>query len=71
MLAGNIPAAQVHQLRQQLPALARGEGILECVFDRYEPVRGTPPARPRTDSNPLDRAEYLRRVTRRPNVSTA
>jgi ribosomal protection tetracycline resistance protein len=71
VVAGDIPAAQVHQLRQQLPALTRGEGTLECVFDRYEPVSGTPPARPRTGNNPLDRAEYLQRVTRRANVSTA
>ncbi len=38
---------------------------MESSFDRYEPVRGPAPARPRTDDNPLDREEYLRRVTRR------
>jgi ribosomal protection tetracycline resistance protein len=64
-LEGDIPAARVHELRQQLPPLTGGEGVLECAFDRYEPVRGTIPARPRWDSNPLDRTEYLRRVTRR------
>ncbi len=42
-LEGDIPAAQVHQLRQQLPPLTRGEGVLECAFDRYQPVRGVPP----------------------------
>jgi ribosomal protection tetracycline resistance protein len=60
----------VHELRQQLPSLTRGEGVLECVFDRYEPVGGTPPARPRTDSNPLSRVEYLQRVTRRANLTS-
>jgi len=64
-LEGDIPAARVHALRQQLPPLTGGEGILECAFDRYEPVRGAIPARPRWDSNPLDRAGYLQRVTRR------
>ena len=64
-LEGDIPAARVHQLRQELPALTRGEGVLECAFDRYEPVTGVGPARPRTDDNPLDREEYLQRVTRR------
>jgi len=64
-LEGDIPAARVHGLRQQLPPLTGGEGVLECAFDRYEPVRGAIPARPRWDSNPLDRVEYLRRVTRR------
>jgi ribosomal protection tetracycline resistance protein len=64
-LEGDIPAAQVHELRQQVPPLTRGEGVLESSFDRYEPVRGPAPARPRTDDNPLNREEYIRRVTRR------
>ena len=40
-------------------------GLLECAFDRYEPVRGAVPARPRSDHNPLNRKEYLLQVTRR------
>jgi ribosomal protection tetracycline resistance protein len=65
-LWGEIPAARVHELEQQLPALTRGEGVLlESVFDRYRPVRGEIPTRPRTDDNPLDRDEYLLRLTRR------
>jgi ribosomal protection tetracycline resistance protein len=62
---GEIPAARVHELERQLPALTRGEGLLECAFDRYEPVRGAVPARPRSDHNPLNRKEYLLQVTRR------
>jgi ribosomal protection tetracycline resistance protein len=54
-LQGDIPAAGVHQLRQQVPTLTRGEGVLECAFDRYQPVRGTIPTRPRSDCNPLRR----------------
>jgi ribosomal protection tetracycline resistance protein len=68
-LEGDIPAARVHELRQQLPPLTGGEGVVECTFDRYEPVSGTPPSRPRTDNNPLDRVEYLQRVTRRANLT--
>jgi ribosomal protection tetracycline resistance protein len=64
-LEGDIPVAQVHGLRQQIPPLTRGEGILESSFDRYEPIRGPVPTRPRTDDNPLNREEYLHRVTRR------
>ncbi|MER5177502.1 translation factor GTPase family protein [Streptomyces sp. NPDC002896] len=64
-LEGDIPAARVHELEQLLPGLTRGEGVLECAFDRYEPVRGTPPTRPRTDHNPLNRKEYLIHVVRR------
>ncbi|MEO3884198.1 translation factor GTPase family protein [Nonomuraea sp. B5E05] len=65
MLAGDIPVAGVHALEQQLPGLTRGEGVLECDFDRYQPVRGPVPERPRTDHNPLNRKEYLLRVVRR------
>jgi ribosomal protection tetracycline resistance protein len=64
-LQGEIPAARVHALRLQLASLTRGEGALECAFERFEPVRGAPPTRPRTDLNPLDRKEYLLRLTRR------
>jgi ribosomal protection tetracycline resistance protein len=64
-LEGDIPVARVHALRQQIPPLTRGEGVLESSFDRYEPVRGPAPTRPRTDDNPLDREGYIRRVTRR------
>lgn len=55
----------MHELNQQLPALARGEGVLECAFDCYQPVRGTIPTRPRPDHDPLNRKEYLLRVARR------
>ena len=64
-LEGDIPVTRVHQLRQQIPHLTRGEGVMESAFDRYEPVRGPVPTRPRTDDNPLNREEYLHRVTRR------
>jgi ribosomal protection tetracycline resistance protein len=65
ILEGGIPAAHVHELRQQLPGLTRGEGVLECAFDRYEAVVGTPPSRAHTDDNPLSREEYLLRVAGR------
>ncbi|WP_310539929.1 TetM/TetW/TetO/TetS family tetracycline resistance ribosomal protection protein [Phenylobacterium sp.] len=64
-LEGDIPAARVHDLQQQLPGLTRGEGVLEAAFDHYRPVRGETPSRPRTDNNPLNRKDYLTRVARR------
>ncbi len=64
-LEGEIPAAQVYELQQELRALTRGEGFLECAFERYEPVRGPIPSRPRSDFNPLDRREYLLHLSRR------
>jgi ribosomal protection tetracycline resistance protein len=64
-ISGEIPAARVHDLVRALPALTRGEGVLENAFDHYEPVHGPAPTRKRTDANPLDRKEYLLRVLRR------
>jgi ribosomal protection tetracycline resistance protein len=65
VVTGDIPAAMVHELERQLPALTRGEGVLESAFEHYQHVRGAVPAQPRTDHNPLDRKEYLLHVMRR------
>jgi len=65
VLEGEIPAAAVYQLEQQLPALSRGEGVLESAFERYQPVTGQIPTRPRTDNDPLNRRDYLLHVLRR------
>jgi ribosomal protection tetracycline resistance protein len=65
VLEGEIPAARVHELQQQLPALTRGEGLVECEFDSYQPIPGKIPTRPRTDYNPLNRKEYLLHLMRR------
>jgi ribosomal protection tetracycline resistance protein len=64
-LEGQIPAARVHALQQQIPPVTSGEGLLEYTFDRYRRVSGPPPTRPRWDLNPLDRKEYLMHVMRR------
>jgi ribosomal protection tetracycline resistance protein len=64
-LEGEIPAAAVYELEQQLPALTRGEGVLESAFERYQPVTGPIPERPRTDHDPLNRRDYLLHVQRR------
>jgi ribosomal protection tetracycline resistance protein len=60
-----VPAARVPDLQRQLPALSAGEGVLESEFGGYEAVTGTPPTRPRTTPNPLNRAEYLMHLARR------
>ena len=54
----------MRELRQQLPAPSHGEGVLDCAFGHYRLVRGPFPARARTDHNPVNRTEYLRRVRR-------
>ena len=48
-LVGEVPASRVHELRQRLPALTRGEAPLTCVFDHHRPVRGAIPTRSRSD----------------------
>ncbi|HKE50978.1 MAG TPA: GTP-binding protein, partial [Actinomycetes bacterium] len=65
VIEGDIPAGRVHDLELALPSLTSGEGVLESAFDHYQPIRGEPPTRPRTDHNPLDRKEYLLHVLRR------
>ncbi len=57
-----LPSAQVHGLQQQLPGLTSGEGVLESAFGGYQPVHGYIPIRSRTDNNPLDPKEYIRKV---------
>jgi len=64
-LEGEIPAARMHELQLELRALTRGEGVLELAFERYQPVRGAVPTRPRSDHNPLNREEYLLHLARR------
>ena len=64
-VTGEIPAARVAGLQRRLPALTRGEGLLESAFDHYAPVRGPVPVRERIGPDPLDRKEYLLRVVRR------
>ena len=36
-IEGTIPAAHIHELQLRLPALTRGEGVLETAFARYAP----------------------------------
>jgi ribosomal protection tetracycline resistance protein len=64
IVEGVIRVARLHHLQSRLPELTRGEGVLESAFAGYRPVEGAVPSRPRTDRNPLDRVDYLRRVTR-------
>jgi ribosomal protection tetracycline resistance protein len=65
LLDGEIPAAQVRALEEQLPGLTRGAGVLEAAFGHYQPICGDIPERPRTDHNPVNREEYLLHVVRR------
>ena len=65
VLHGEIAAARMHLLQQQLGSATHGEGVVEFEFGRYQPVTGKAPERPRTDGNPLNREEYLLHLARR------
>ena len=45
MLEAELPSARVQALRQQLPGLTGGEGVLETSFGGYQPVHGSSPTR--------------------------
>jgi ribosomal protection tetracycline resistance protein len=49
IVEGDIPAANVHELRVRLPGLTSGEGVLTSFFDHYRPVRGAVPRRTAMD----------------------
>jgi ribosomal protection tetracycline resistance protein len=69
-IEGEIPAARIQELQRSLGSLTHGEGVVELWFDRYEPVTSDPPpSRRRTDANPLDRREYLLRLSGRTTSS--
>jgi ribosomal protection tetracycline resistance protein len=67
VLEGEIQAARVHELQQQVPRATHGEGVLEYAFARYEPFDPVLPIpkRTRTGPNPLNRKEYLGHFLRR------
>jgi ribosomal protection tetracycline resistance protein len=71
VIEGTIAAAAVHGLQLLLPPLTGGEGILECGFDHYRPVRGALPVRPRSGPDPLNRREYLLHVSGRVSAASS
>ncbi|RBQ21475.1 GTP-binding protein [Spongiactinospora rosea] len=62
---GRIPARSAHAFQRELPGLSHGEGVWWSTPSGDRPLPGTPPVRPRTDGNPLDRDAYLRHLARR------
>ena len=45
VIVASLPSAQVRSLREQLPGLTGGEGVLETSFSGYHPTQGSYPAR--------------------------
>ncbi len=61
-LGGLIPARRTFAFERHIPDLTGGEGVFISELAEYQPVSGTIPTRERTDNNPLNRQEYLRRT---------
>ncbi|TDD93557.1 tetracycline resistance ribosomal protection protein Otr(A) [Actinomadura rubrisoli] len=61
-LTGEIPASRVREIERALPGLTAGEGVWWSRPSGDRPVTGRPPARERTDGDPLDRDAYLRHL---------
>ena len=64
-----LPAPRADDLQRRLPDLTGGEGVFESSFAGYQPVSGQQPTRRRTTPNPLNRADYIRRLANRPSTS--
>lgn len=65
LISGEIPAASVPAFERLLPGIARGEGDLDHWHTGWLRITENPPARTRTDLNPLDRSLYLSRLAGR------
>ncbi len=53
----------MHEFEQRIPGLSRGDGTFAYEFGGFESVTGQAPSRDRTDFNPLNRKEYLARLS--------
>jgi ribosomal protection tetracycline resistance protein len=62
-ISGLLPAAGVDWFERLLPGLTSGSGVLRSESAGYRPIQGTPPARRRTDFDPLNRKRYLAEVS--------
>ncbi len=64
-LEGLIPVRRTFAFERQIPDLTGGEGMFVAELAEYQEVQGIPPIRARTGNNPLNRQEYLRRISDR------
>ena len=64
-LRGLIPVRKTNELERSLPDLTQGKSIFTTKPAGYQKSVGTTPTNPRTDNNPLNKNEYLRRTLKR------
>ena len=62
LVCGRVAAAAVPDLERALPGLTRGEGVLVAEPAGFDPVRGAPPRRQRSEPDLLAHAARLRRL---------
>lgn len=62
VLEAVLPAVDVQALRQMLPSLTSGDGVLEAEPAGHRPVPGERPRRRRTMLDPRDREAYIAAV---------
>ncbi len=60
---GQLPAAQLPNVRQHLPGLTGGEGSVTSEFDCYQPAHHRVDDRRYLQPDPRDRTNYLRALT--------
>jgi ribosomal protection tetracycline resistance protein len=64
-LEGLLPARRTFEFERNVPDLTNGEGSFVAELGEYQAIHGSVPTRERTDNNPLNREEYLKRITDR------
>ena len=64
-IEGLLPVRKTFNLEKILPDLTQGKGTFIAQVRGYQKVRGNIPTNPRTDNNPLNKEEYLRRTLKR------
>jgi ribosomal protection tetracycline resistance protein len=64
-IEGMLPVRQTFDLEKSIPDLTSGEGVFIAVFVGYQKARGKTPTKKRTDNNPFNKEEYLRRTLKR------
>jgi ribosomal protection tetracycline resistance protein len=60
-----LPVARVRTLRNQLPGLSMGEGVLDVRPGGYQPIGDNPPKRERSRPSPRDRDAWLAWLSKR------
>lgn len=64
-IEGVLPVRRTTEFEKNIPDLTQSEGVFISEPSGYQKAYGPTPIRPRTDNNPFNKEEYLRRVLRR------